>query len=308
MVYPNDITSVGLQEWEKRIRQSGINLIGIHAATSNDPLDTLEAFVKSRFGQSFLKLCKKLQVDVEYEVHALQFLLPRELFDTHPEYFRADTNGQRVQKYNLCFSNDSVMEAIRPQLASILRWMKPTTHRYFFWTDDKQNMFCHCDACQGYNPSEQALMYENRLLELLREFDSQATLAHLAYHQTKSAPLKVQAKEGIFLEFAPIFRDYTHPLDTELEQQLRENITAFPCHSLHILEYWLDESMQSHWQCDKLTPMRFEAAECTRDIHAYRCLGATSITCFATWLNGNYIRQYGNTDTIFTGYGQSFLP
>ena len=303
VVYPNDITSVGLKEWKKRIRQSKINLIGLHAATSNDPLDTLEAFVKSRTGKRFLRLCRRNGVKVEYELHALQHLLPRELFATHPEYFRMDSNGQRVADYNFCFSNAEAVEAMRPQLEAMLRWMKPTTHRYFFWPDDKQGKFCHCEKCRQYSPSEQSLMYEKRLLAMLREYDRKATLAHLAYHQTQPAPVKVQATEGIFLEFAPILRDYAYPLDSTSTRHLQENLLAFPPYSQHILEYWLDESMYARWKRHALVPLPFNPDECRRDILNYRDNGAASITCFATWLNGDYIRQYGSTDEIFTKYG-----
>ena len=306
VVYPNDITSVGLEEWENRIRLSGINLIGLHAATVNDPIDTLEAFVRSTTGQSFLKLCSRMGVDVEYELHALQFILPRDLYDSHPEYFRQDPEGERQQQYNMCFTSAEAVEAMRPQIENLLEWMKPTTHRYFFWTDDKQGKFCFCDECSGYSPSEQALIYENRLLEMLREYDPEATLAHLAYHQTVEPPVKVRADEGIFLEFAPINRDYSLPLPMESSLALKENLLAFPACSQHILEYWLDESMFSGWKRDRLVPMPFKEEECARDIWDYRRLGSSDMTTFATWLYGDYIEKYGSTDRYFKGYGHAF--
>lgn len=306
VVYPNDITSTGLEEWEKRIQKSGVNLIGLHAATSNDPIDTLEAFVKSKMGRQFLKMCRRLNVDVEYEVHALMFLLPRTLFGEHPEYFRMDTNGQRTEKYNMCFTNPEAVEAIRPQIKAMLRWMKPTTHRYFFWPDDKKHMYCHCEHCRELTPSEQSLTYENQLLDIIRCYDRKASLAHLAYHQTQTAPLKVKAKEGIFLEYAPIFRDYSTLLAPEMEQTLTDNLLAFPAFSQHILEYWLDESMQAKWKRNALVPLVYDLEDGTRDVQHYRELGAASITCFATWLNGLYIKLFGNTDSIFIHYGQSF--
>ncbi len=303
VVYPGDISSVGLEEWEKRIRLSGINLIGIHAATVNDPLDSLESFIKSDLGQDFLKLCSKMEVDVEYELHALQNMLPRELFDTHPEYFREDEDGLRCRPYNMCFTSDEAVESMRPQVEALLGWMKPTTHRYFIWTDDKQGKFCHCEHCREFTPSEQALIYENKLLKMLREYDPEATLAHLAYHQTMEAPVKVRAAEGIFLEFAPILRDYSLPLPEETEAALSADLLAFPSYSQHVLEYWLDESMFSNWKRDSLVQMSFDPVVCGRDIKKYRSLGAADITCFATWLNADYIEQFGPTDDIFSGYG-----
>lgn len=306
VVYPNDITSVGLDEWENRIRQSGINLIGLHAATVNDPIDTLEAFIKGSTGKKFLEMCGRMGVDVEYELHALQNLLPRDLFESHPEYFREDTAGVRQRQYNMCFTSEEAVEAMRPQLESLLEWMRPTTHRYFFWTDDKQDKFCNCENCRKYSPSEQALIYENRFLKMLREYDPEATLAHLAYHQTVEPPVQVRADEGVFLEFAPINRDYTLPLPAGAVDAMNANLLAFPAYSQHILEYWLDESMFSDWKRDKLVPNPFRREECARDVLQYRRLGASDITTFATWLYGDYIDRYGSTESLFRGYGESF--
>lgn len=306
VVYPSDIISLGIKEWGRRIKQSGINLIGIHAATNNEPLDELEAFVKSDLGQEFLSLCKKHNVDVEYEIHALQMILPREEFDAHPEWFREDADGVRQREFNMCFTNEEAIEAMRPRIKALLEWMRPTTHRYLIWTDDKIGKFCQCENCRDYSPAEQALIYENGLLKILRDYDPEATIAHLAYNQTLEAPLKVRASEGVFLEFAPIKRDYSVPLSEEASAALRGNTLAFPTYSQHILEYWLDESMFCGWKRDKLVPLPFRKEECTRDLKMYRSFGASSITTFATWLGGDYVEKYGDTADIFTGYGESF--
>lgn len=306
VVYPDDITSLGLEEWGRRIDLSGIRLIGLHAATSNDPIDTLETFIRSDGGRAFLDLCREKGVDVEYELHALETLLPRSLFETHPEWFRVDEHGERVVDYNLCFTSEEVIEAIRPQLERLLEWMKPTTHRYFLWPDDKQYKYCYCERCKAYSPSEQTLIFENRLLALLREYDPQATLAHLAYHQTLPAPRRVRTAEGIFLEYAPIHRDYDYPLSEGELRALQDNLLAFPAGTQHILEYWLDESMNSKWKKAALQPLAFDPEQVARDVAQYRSLGAASITNFATWLNADYVAQYGATDALFRGFGVAF--
>lgn len=306
VIYPDDITTVGLEEWSRRIDLAGINLIGLHAATNNDPIDTLEAFIRSDMGRDFLALCESKEVDVEYELHALEYLLPRDLFDTHPEWFRMDAEGRRCRDFNMCFSSDEAVEAMRPQLERLLAWARPTTHRYYFWTDDKVGMFCNCPECSQYSPSEQALLYENKLLALLREYDPEATLAHLAYVQTLPAPVKVRAADGVFLEYAPINRDYTQPLTSAQETALRANMAAFPGHSQHILEYWLDESMFSGWKKASPVLLPFSEEYTARDLAAYRGFGAADLTCFATWLGGLYIERFGPTDAIFTGYASAF--
>lgn len=306
VIYPDDITTVGLDEWSRRIDLAGINLIGLHAATNNDPIDTLETFIRSKVGQDFLALCKSKNVDIEYELHALEYLLPRDLFDTHPEWFRMDAEGKRCRDFNMCFSSDEAIEAMRGQLEHLLSWARPTTHRYYFWTDDKVGMFCNCPECSQYSPSEQTLLYENKLLALLREYDPEATLAHLAYVQTLPAPVKVKPADGVFLEYAPINRDYTQPLPPEQEAALRANMAAFPGHSMHVLEYWLDESMFSRWKKDSPVPLPFDEAYTARDLASYRAFGSADFTCFATWLGGLYIERFGSTDDIFAGYASAF--
>ena len=305
VIYPSDIISVGIEEWERRIDLSGVNVIGLHAATFHEPVDVLEEFVKSDLGKEFMAMCKKKGVDVEYEIHALSYLLPRSLYETHPEYFREKEDGKRDPEYNLCFSSEEAIEAMRPQIEKLLKWMHPTTHRYFFWPDDGRGM-CFCPQCRKLSNADQCLLYENRLLSILKEYDPEATLSHLAYFQAIDAPTKIRASKDIFLEFAPISRNYEEPLPLTSERALRKNLLAFPGFSQHILEYWLDESMFSVWKKDSLVPFPNNKGAAKRDIGNYRKLGATSFTTFATWLNQDYIDKYGKTDDIFASYKAAF--
>ena len=41
VVYPGDVKTLSPEEWRKRIRLGGLETIGLHAATSNDPIDSL---------------------------------------------------------------------------------------------------------------------------------------------------------------------------------------------------------------------------------------------------------------------------
>ena len=116
----------------------------------------------------------------------------------------------------------------------------------------------------------------------------------------------MRAAEGIFLEYAPILRDYAFPLPEGELRALQDNLLAFPAYSQHILEYWLDESMNSRWKKADLKPLVFDPAQCARDVAMYRGEGAASITNFATWLNADYVARYGATDALFRDYGLSF--
>jgi hypothetical protein len=198
---------------------------------------------------------------------------------------------------------------IEKNIIEIIGWLKPTTHRYLFWTDDVNGAFCNCEQCVKYSESEQALIYENKLLAILRKKDPEATLAHLAYHNTLTAPVNVNPSDGIFLEYAPISRNYTEALSEEHLKNLRDNLTVFPAKSAHVLEYWLDASMFSRMirvGRDNVAQVPWDLNNCERDVKLYTGLGIKSITTFATWMiSSDYIRKFGenNTRKIVDEYG-----
>ncbi len=293
VLYPSDVQTVGARQWVEFMKTAGINLLGIHADTVFESLPTLQKFIQSPEGITLLAECNNAHIEVEYELHILQSLLPRELFTEHPEYFPMDKDGQRKQQFNMCFTCDEAYNAIEAQIHELTRWLNPTTHRYLFWTDDVAGGFCHCDNCQKYTPSEQALLYENRVLGMLRKIDPEATVAHLAYSETLPAPVRVQPLPGIFMEYAPFGRDYTEALSPKHTESLRANLAVFPPETVHILEYWLDGSMASGWNKEALKQLSWDRDYCQRDIAMYQQLGAKSITTFAAWLNEDYIRQFG---------------
>lgn len=306
VVYPSDLTSVGCAKWVKMAHDAGINLIGLHSDTRLETLPKLKAFLESDKGKTFLSECKKYDIDVEYEQHILMELLPRELFSEHPEYFRVDTTGNRNGDYNMCFTSREAMAIVKKNAVEMAKWIKPSSHRYFFWTDDVQ-LYCHCDECSKYTPSEQVLLYGNALQEALQEYDPKATVAHLAYGETLGKPEKVKPLPGVFLEYAPISRDYSKPLSTELTTHLEKNLEVFPAETTHILEYWLDVSMFSNWERDKLVKVPCSKEQCRRDVELYENLGIKSMTTFAAWINKAYEDKFGDaySQKIIREYGEA---
>lgn len=299
VLYPSDMRSLGADRLIDILKKADINLIGIHSNTITEDLDSLKVYLESADGRLLMGLCKENKIDVEYECHVLQEILPRSLFDEHPEYFRVDTNGVRTSDLNMCFSSEEAWTVIGKNVTELVKWMKPTTNRYFFWIDDSYDGFCQCDKCNSYSPGDQALIYENRMLEIIRKVNPDATLAHLAYASTLEAPQTVKPREGIFLEFAPIGRNYADPLSSEQYNALKENLEIFPKETAHILEYWLDVSMFSGWKRDNWTKVPWDANFCKRDIELYRSLGIESFTTFATWmLHQRYFELYGQDDAI----------
>ena len=127
VVYPSDITSIGIENLIQFMRKAEINLLGIHTNSLGrnpmtgefEDLPSLKVFLESEDGEKLLKECNKLKIYVEYESHVLKEVLPRKLFDVHPEYFRMDPDGIRQQNHNMCFSSEGAYKVIENNIIEI---------------------------------------------------------------------------------------------------------------------------------------------------------------------------------------------
>jgi len=305
VLYPSDLMSLGANWWVDVMEQSELNLLGIHTDTRLETLPKLKSYLESEEGKALWNLCLEKGIDVEFELHVLQDLLPRSLFNDHPEYFRMDKKGVRQQQHNMCFASEEAYKVIEKSITELCEWLKPTTHRYFFWIDDVQNSYCHCEHCVRYSESEQALMYSNQLIQILKKIDPEASIAHLAYNKTLPAPINVKPADGVFLEYAPINRDYTQNLPDGHLQSLKDNLEMFPKETAHVLEYWLDASMFCRWKKDTRVEIPWKKEYGERDVKLYRDLGINSVTTFATWIDRTYVGLYGEekTKSMINEYG-----
>jgi hypothetical protein len=301
-------------DWPRLARDAGLTTIGTHVTPSQ-----VAAFIQSDAGQQFLADCKKFNLRVEHELHAMKDLLPRGLFDKNPQLFRMNKEGTRVPDYNCCAHSTEALDIIAENAVKYARILPSSTHRYFYWLDDGAPI-CYCDECRHFSASEQALLIENAVIRKLRAQVPTATLAHLAYISTMKPPQKVKPEEGIFLEFAPIYRSWSRPLADENAlpdinkpengevithgntiELLKQNLEVFGNAKAQVLEYWLDVSLQSRWQQPSVK-LSFHPAICKSDVNTYGNLGIKHITTFAAYINGNYLQKYKDVSFIKT-YG-----
>ncbi|WP_343702106.1 DUF4838 domain-containing protein [Chitinophaga sp.] len=290
--------------WPLLARDAGLTTIGTHITPSQ-----VSAFIQSPKGQQFLADCKKYNIEVEHELHSMHDLLPRDLFAKNPEMFRMNEQGTRVPDYNCCVSSTPALNVIAENAVKYAAVLTPTTGRYFYWIDDAVPM-CKCPQCKGYSDTDQALIIENAMLRALRKKDPRATLAHLAYVNTMPPPKNVKPEEGIFLEFAPIYRQWNRPLSDaaagvdapkqghggrlthgETMQLLHDNLAVFPVATAQVLEYWLDVSLQSKWK-KPARQVDWHPAVCSADVKTYADAGIRHITTFAVYIDGQYKETY----------------
>lgn len=292
VLVPEDLT---LADWPQRAKDAGLTTIGLHH--QNSPQAVIRC-VKSDAGQRFLEQCQKLRLEVEYELHAMKELLPRELFAKNPEMFRMDDKGQRVADFNCCVHSQA-LNIICENAVEIGKVLRPTTSRYFYWGDDGKP-WCQCPKCQELSPSEQALVIENRLCGALRKVDPKSQVAHLAYHNTLTPPKNVIPDEGVFLEFAPIKRRYDIPYEQQQDAKLAEglqaldaNLEVFQKDTAQVLEYWLDVSRFSRWKRPGVK-LPWNREVFLADVETYWSRGIRRITTFAAWIDSKYKERFGD--------------
>lgn len=315
VLYPFDLS---LHDWPERCAKSGLNTIALHAARR---FDVLRDFIASADGQHFLRRCRELGLAVEYELHAMGELLSRELYYKDPSLFRVDVKGKRNPDANCCPHSVAALDIIAAKAVAWAKVFTPTTQRYYYWPDDGAQ-WCCCERCRDFSASEQALLVENHIVKALRrEVNTQAQLSHISYHRTLAAPVRVKPEPGIFLEFAPIARDYTRPI-TNRETKARRpsgqnpepssngdyldileaNLKLFGADTAQVLEYWLDVSMFSRWT-RPAKKLPWDEAICRADIAAYRALGVRHITTFATYIDADYVNLHGDPQPVIEAYG-----
>lgn len=238
-------------------------------------------------------------LEIEYECHAMGYLLPRELFIAHPEYFREDSNGIRTNDYNLCVSNKEALDIVCENALSLAKKLYGSNHNYYFWCDDvKEESTCMCSKCRNYSESDKNLIVINEIAKKLKSEIKDAKVAYLAYQKTLYVPEKIKPEDNVILEYAPIERKMDIPYIEQGEDNIK-NIKSlleyFGKKDSKVLEYWTDNSLFSSWtKPEKEYKPNYYVIE--KDISLYSKLGFEYISAFACYLGEDYIKMYGEAD------------
>lgn len=299
VIFPSEVNRRSVRQ----IIESGIEIVGIHAAFSDNGENCVQKFIEKSKEAEFsacLEMLRSAGITVEYELHAMDWLLPHDMFEAHPEWFRMDEAGERRADFNLCPSNPDALafvEAKAEELADLFPSMQ--SHRYYFWVDDNGS-YCHCPKCGNLTASDQALILYNHILKGIRRRDPLAKQCYLAYQKTIQAPQNVKPEEGIFLEYAPIDRESGIAInDGRCEKNvgqceaLEGLLEVFRSGDAQVLEYWLDNSRFYHWQ-EPYGELPFYEHVIRQDVLFYRARGFRRMTCFACRaMDDEYVAHYG---------------
>ncbi len=299
IIHPDELS----KEWIDKLSAAGIGALGIHSCGGKKAFESLEEMLEQMKTPRYRELidyAHSCGLEVEYELHAMGYLLRRDLFDAHPEYFRMNKNGDRTNDYNLCVSNPESLDLVAKNAVQLAKSLYGSSHDFYFWLDDGRDLRCNCPLCRDLSASDQQLIVINRMLCEIRKHFPDARMAYLAYVDSIVPPSKVKVGDGIFLEYAP-FEKYTANNENAKELIARERemivplMKTFDKEPKKVLEYWYDNSMFSLW---KKPPKRFvlNKEEMLEDIEQYRETGFDCISTFACFLGKDYEELYGAVD------------
>lgn len=296
LIHPEELSL----KWIDRMHTLGINTITLHPRGGRNAYKTLEEMLQMLETEEFkamLDHADSLGLNIEYEFHAASYLLPRDLYESHPEYFRMNADGQREQLLNFCVSNEEALDIVAKRAVELAKKLYKSTHRYYFWMDDVKESTCQCEKCAQLSESDMTLLVMNRIIKELRKEIPDAQLAYLAYHGAMPTPTQVTPAEGIFVEYAPIDRDLKCRLreNNPDEENIKALLNFFGKKNAKVLEYWYDNSMMSNWT---KPPKQFTPDNdlIRDDMDYYRQLGFNYISSFACFLGADYEELYGEPD------------
>lgn len=291
------------KEWIDRMVDLGIDTIGIHPIGGQKAHEYLENDLKNLYPSStyrkLIDYAKSKGLQIEYSLHAMSYLLPRSLFDTHPTYFRKDENGKYTNDFNFCPSNEDALSYVCDRAVELAKQLYGSNEYYYFWLDDVNGIKCCCDKCKDLSASDQNLMIMNAIVKRLKEFNPKAKLAYLGYYQSEVPPTKIRPAEGIFLEYAPFTRDMRKSaqlVPDESKENIKKLIDYFGKKDSWVLEYWYDNSYFYRRAND--TMVKFFPLNDTipSDIQYYRDFGFENVASFACCLGEEYEKLYGKAD------------
>ena len=100
------------RDWLPLLKVCGINKLGLHALYCNGGVEGIMQWLSKEEVRKDIDFFEENGIEVEYELHALDWLLPRSLFASHPDWFRMNDLGERTKDWNCCVSNEEGLSYI----------------------------------------------------------------------------------------------------------------------------------------------------------------------------------------------------
>jgi hypothetical protein len=223
-------------------------------------------------------LLEKFQVDAEYGGHIGQLLMPRELFESHPEYFTVAPDGARTTRGNFCVSNREALAMVRDRALAVVRERLENRLLHLWGADLKHGGWCRCAACVALAPQLQYMKAIDGVAAALADSGSEIRVAYLAYHDTLEPDPALRPRDNVWFEWAPRERCYSHPID---DPACATNRKYFGWLARYV-EIFNGRGMVFEYYADAILfgGLSFATpAVIVRDLQAYHRLGIRAVSC-----------------------------
>jgi len=182
-------------------------------------------------------------IESEYGGHVIQLLLPRALFERHPEYFPRGSDERRNPRGNLCASNREALEIVRRNAIEYLNHFPENRLLHVWGADVFDGAWCQCAQCARLSPQLQYMSVVNAIADSISQ---ETPVAYLAYHDTLEPDPGLRPRANVCFEWAPRERCYSHAIDEpacptnpRYWESLQRYIELFKGRG-HIFEYYAD--------------------------------------------------------------------
>lgn len=108
LIHPDELS----RKWVDRMVGLGVDTIALHPTGGRNADRSLRDLLERLNDPAYRALIDyacDAGLSMEYSLHAGSYLLPRGLFDEHPDWFRMDGEGKRVREVNFCPSNPEAL-------------------------------------------------------------------------------------------------------------------------------------------------------------------------------------------------------
>lgn len=168
------------------------------------------------YGESVTFACCKA-------VHSLDvYFPPKDYFESHPDWY-ALRDGVR-RPYQLCLTNNEVIEEMKKKLRISVLWTPQPTNRYVFDIGQfDNNAYCQCDRCKAKDeefgsPAGTFIWFLNQMCELLeKEYPERPDyrIETLSYGYTSNPPKygSIVPHRNLIIRFAPIGMSTVQPFN-----------------------------------------------------------------------------------------------
>lgn len=264
--------------WLPTIENAGMKRVGLHANPLSTGVREFLGFIENN--RDTVDLFTNHGISVEYEFHALEYLLPRALFGKKSQLFREDSRGERSSDFNCCPSSSEALAIIEENSEKLARTLKQTSHDYYFWADDDMggDVKCCCPKCRKMNATEQNSILYSAILRGIKKYDDKACISLLIYGKEQ---FSLQLPKDMFMLFAPFGRRHDLPITVGEEngfygRSIEKMVADYGSDSVEVLEYFLSYDF---------TTFLKQSERVEKDLEYYRKIGVNRLATFVVFPN-----------------------